>query len=175
MFHTIGHSNRTWADFTALLVAHGIQLVADVRRLPGSARYPQFNEEALAAGLGELGIDFRRSPGLAGRRPRSKEVPDQVNAWWQNRSFHNYADHAMSQEFAAALAELRDWGTTRNTAVMCAEALWWRCHRRIIADHLVAAGEEVLHIVDIRHAVRAELSAGARVGPDSRLTYPAGH
>lgn len=169
---TVGHSNRTLDEFLALLADSGVAVLVDVRRLPGSRRHPQFNEGALAQSLSENGIDFRRAAGLTGRRPVSQTVLPEVNAWWQNRSFHNYADHALSNEFRAALSDLRDIGRTRRTAVMCAESVWWRCHRRIIADHLLAHGEHVNHILDRGRVDTAEMSAGAVVGADRVVTYP---
>ena len=171
-FFTVGHSNRAAEEFIRMLGESGVGTVVDVRRLPGSNRYPQFNEEPLAAALDEAGIGFRRAAGLTGRRPVSKDVPFEVNAWWQNRSFHNYADHALSDEFVDALAELQDTATARPAAVMCAEAVWWRCHRRIIADHLLARGQTVDHILGRGQVVAAELSAGAVVGRDGGVTYP---
>ena len=171
-FFTVGHSDRSIEEFLDLLLAARIELVVDVRKLPGSARYPQFNEDALAASLGESGIDFRRAPGLAGRRPVSKTVPKEVNAWWQNRSFHNYADHTLSEEFREALRDLRREGREQRLAVMCAEAVWWRCHRRIIADNLIAQGEEVLHVMGPSRLEPASLSEGAKVQPDHSVRYP---
>ena len=172
-FFTIGHSNRTIEEFIGLLDDHDVELVVDVRRFPGSARYPQFDEDALAATLSEAGIDFRRSTGLTGRRPRSADVPAEVNAWWENRSFHNYADHALGEEFRWALSELREWGQERRSAVMCSEAVWWRCHRRIIADHLLAHGEDVLHVMGSGRSQAAQLSVGAVIGDDLTVAYPA--
>jgi uncharacterized protein (DUF488 family) len=144
----------------------------DVRRLPGSTRYPQFNADALSQALEQVGIGFRRAQSLTGRRPVSHDVPFEVNAWWENRSFHNYADHALSEAFRQGLDELRDWGRDRRPAVMCSEAVWWRCHRRIIADHLLARGEDVRHILGPGHVDAAQLSAGAVVSADGRVTYP---
>lgn len=172
-FFTVGHSNRTLTDFLGLLRGAGVRLVVDVRRLPGSARYPRFDRDALEAALGDAGIGYRRPEGLTGRRPVSRDVPFAVNSWWRNRSFHNYADHALSDDFRRALAELRDWGRPRPAAVMCAEAVWWRCHRRIIADHLLAHGEDVRHIIGDAATEPATLSQGAVVGPDHLVTYPA--
>ena len=168
---TIGHSTRTLAEFTDLLEWNGVGHVVDVRRLPGSARYPHFDHEALGAALADLDIALTRSEPLTGRRPVSTTVPFEVNAWWDNRSFHNYADHALSDEFRDALAALRAAAGARPTAVMCSEAVWWRCHRRIIADHLIAAGEPVGHIMAPGKVVPAVLSAGA-VPDAGRVTYP---
>ncbi|MFV0432906.1 MAG: DUF488 family protein [Leucobacter sp.] len=170
---TIGHSNRSLAEFIALLHESSIELVVDVRRLPGSTRYPQFNEDVLADALAAERIGLRRAEGLTGRRPVSKDVAFAVNAWWKNRSFHNYADHALSAEFGLALAELREWGADRRSAVMCSEAVWWRCHRRIIADYLLAGGSEVFHIIGKNSVDAARLTPEAVVEPGGSLTYPA--
>jgi len=169
---TVGHSNRAVEQLVGLLHGSGVELVVDVRRLPGSSRYPQFDQAALARSLSAAGIGFSRSAGLTGRRPVSRDVPFEVNGWWQNRSFHNYADHALSAQFRDALAELREVARTRRTAVMCSEAVWWRCHRRIIADHLLAAGEDVRHILGETSVDAAQLSDGAVVDDDGRVTYP---
>lgn len=169
---TIGHSNRTLSQFVDLLHDSRVELVVDVRRLPGSTRYPHFDQDVLARSLSSAGVGFERADGLTGRRPVSRDVPFEVNAWWQNRSFHHYADHALSEEFGAALDVLRDRAHARTTAVMCAEAVWWRCHRRIIADHLLAHGEDVRHILGKGSVVAAELDAGAVIAPDGSVTYP---
>lgn len=171
-FFTIGHSNRSLEAFLELVRRHSVELVVDVRRLPGSTRYPQFNADALGEALGELRVGFTRSEGLTGRRPASRTVPFAVNAWWENRSFHIYADHALSSEFRDALAAVRAAGSERPTAVMCSEAVWWRCHRRIIADHLLAAGVDVRHILGPADATPATLSRGAVVTGNT-ITYPA--
>lgn len=170
---TIGHSTRPLVEFIDLLRESQVEVVVDVRKLAGSARYPQFNQDALAPALADTGIAYRYAASLTGRRPVSRDVPFEVNAWWQNRSFHNYADHALSDDFQSALAELRDGGSTRRTAIMCAEAVWWRCHRRIIADHLVASDAQVWHILGAGHVDAARLSDGAVVGPGATVTYPA--
>ncbi|MGC4932716.1 DUF488 family protein [Gordonia sp. DT30] len=172
-FFTIGHSTRALAEFIDLLQESGINLVVDVRRLPGSARYPQYDQDPLAASLAEVGIGYWRADGLTGRRPVSRDVPFEVNAWWENRSFHNYADHALSDDFRQALGALREQGRTRRAALMCSEAVWWRCHRRIIADHLLAHSEQVWHILGRGHVDSAQPSLGAVVGPDGEVRYPA--
>lgn len=172
-FFTIGHSNHTSAEFTELLRAHDIGLVVDVRRFPGSTRYPQFNEDALLSTLTEAGIGFRRAQGLTGRRPASKDIAPGVNGWWRNRNFHNYADHALSEEFCSALDDLRERGREHRATVMCSEAVWWRCHRRIIADHLLARGEEVVHILGRKRGEAASLTSGAVIGNTGDVTYPA--
>ena len=172
-FFTIGHSTRTLDEFLGLLHASGIVRVVDVRKLPGSTRYPQFDQDALAASLEASGIGYEHAKDLTGRRPVSRDVPFEVNAWWENRSFHNYADHAQSQEFSRTLDHLRERGRAERTAFLCSEAVWWRCHRRIIADHLLARGETVHHILGPDHVDPAQLSRGAVVGPDRGVTYPA--
>lgn len=173
-FFTVGHSNRSLGEFIGLLQESAIEQVVDVRKLPGSTKYPHFNNDALRASLLEKGIELLRSDALTGRRPVSKNVPFEVNAWWENRSFHNYADHALSLEFSTGLAAIREQNTTRRIALMCSEAVWWRCHRRIIADHLLAHGENVLHILGSNQIKSAELSVGAIIGRDQTITYPTG-
>ena len=143
---TVGHSTRSLEEFLDLLLDARVTALVDVRKLPGSTKYPHFNDDVLAARLPEAGISYRREEALTGRRPVSTTVPFEVNGNWRNRSFHNYADHALSAEFAEALDRLRRAAEEEHTAVMCSEAVWWRCHRRIIADHLLAAGEDVRQI-----------------------------
>lgn len=155
-----------------MLLEAGVQLVVDVRRLPGSRRHPQFDEDALRDSLAASGIELSRLPELTGRRPVSKTVPFEVNALWRNRSFHNYADHALSDEFRTGLAHLRALAATRRTAFMCSEAVWWRCHRRIIADHLLAAGDEVTHLMGAGRSTPARLTEGAVIGDDGVVRYP---
>lgn len=174
-FLTIGHSNRSLDEFLDLLTDSGAEVVVDVRKLPGSKANPQFNEDALDAALTEAGIELRRLEGLTGRRTVSRDVPFDVNAWWENRSFHNYADHALTEEFALDIDELLTWGDAQRCAVMCSEAVWWRCHRRIIADYLLAHGRPVRHVLRKGQTAEAVLSSGAVVDPNSepvRVTYP---
>lgn len=170
-FFTIGHSNRELDEFLEMITEHSIETVVDVRKLAGSRRYPQFNADTLADALAAVGIELTRFEGLTGRRPASKTVPFETNAWWQNRSFHNYADHALSAEFGEALRALRELGHEKRAAVMCAEAVWWRCHRRIIADYLLAADEQVIHVLGPGSETPGSLSEGA-VPENGLLTYP---
>lgn len=169
---TVGHSNRSLEEFLALLGEHRIDFVIDVRRLPGSTKYPHFDAGALAAALGAHGIGYRRLEPLTGRRGKSTAVSDEVNAWWEVQSFHNFADHALTPEFDAALDEVCALARTRRVALMCAEAVWWRCHRRIIADHLLARGVAVCHVLAHGSFAQAQLSAGAVVTHANRVTYP---
>lgn len=170
---TVGHSDRSLEEFLGILRDAGVTAVVDVRRLPGSAKHPQYNADALAESLRQAGIEYRRITGLGGRRPVSRSIPPEVNGFWENRSFHNYADHALGDEFDAGLAELRTLSTRKTVAIMCAEAVWWRCHRRIIADHLLAREETVIHLLGPGRSGPAQLTTGAVVGADGSVTYPA--
>lgn len=140
---TVGHSTHELERFIALVEGHGIGRVADVRAHPGSRRMPHFNREAMAAALPEAGIEYLHLPELGGRR---RPAPDSRNDAWDNAAFRGYADHMASEEFAAGLRRLEDAAAERATAVVCAEALWWRCHRRLLSDALTARGWSVLHI-----------------------------
>ena len=144
---TIGHSTRTADELRAVLDAYDIELVADVRRFPGSRRLPQFGSEALAHDLQTHGIAYRWIPALGGRR---RADPDSPNLGWRHPAFRAYADHVATEEFAEGLFELLMLARGLRTAVMCAELLWWRCHRRIIADVLTSLGIRVVHIRDER-------------------------
>jgi uncharacterized protein (DUF488 family) len=171
-FFTIGHSNRSSADFIDLLRESRIELVADVRTFRMSRANPQFNEAALAQSLAEAQIGYVAMPALGGRRGRDKTVPDDVNGLWEHRSFHNYADYALSDEFRAGLEDLVALGRERRTAFMCSEAVWWRCHRRLITDWLLARGETVLNIMAPGSVTEATPTPGSVVGPDGTVTYP---
>ena len=173
VFYTIGHSNRRLDEFLALLQEHEIEHVVDVRKLAGSKRYPHFDADALGQALADQDIGLSHSAGLTGRRKVSRDVAFEVNAWWQNRSFHNYADHALSKEFHAALAGLIELGSEQSTVIMCAEAVWWRCHRRIIADYLLINDHRVHHIMSPGHVMTAKLSDGAVTQDDGAIHYSA--
>jgi uncharacterized protein (DUF488 family) len=143
MIWTIGHSNAGIDTLLTRLRAHGITLVADVRRFPASRRHPQFGQAALQASLEAAGIGYLHLSDLGGRRtPR----PDSPNSAWRNAAFRGYADHMETAAFGAAITTLVNRARTERTAIMCAELLWWQCHRSLIADYLKAAGHEVLHI-----------------------------
>lgn len=171
-FFTIGHSTRSIGEFLELLMARSIRLVIDVRTVPRSRTNPQYNSIQLAEALSGFLIGYRHVPALGGLRGRSQDVPGEVNAFWKNRGFHNYADYALGPEFRSGLGELRELGHVTACVTMCAEAVWWRCHRRIIADHLIASGETVFHILGPRSVERARLTEGARVGADGAVSYP---
>lgn len=160
-------------EFTALLHGCAIGLLADIRKIPMSGAHPQFNAATLGPGLAASQIAYAYFPELGGRRPRARDVPAEVNGHWENQSFHNYADYALSDGFHQGLHRLIDAGRERRVAMMCAESLWWRCHRRIVADYLLAAGETVFHIMGDGRQQPAKLTAGAIIRADGRLAYPA--
>jgi uncharacterized protein (DUF488 family) len=168
---TIGHSNRSISDFVEILRGAEIGLVADVRTVPRSRANPQFNADLLPAELEPFGIGYEPVPELGGLRNRSKTVGAEVNGFWKNQSFHNYADYALSREFHEGIDRLVAMAEKTRVAIMCAEAVWWRCHRRIIADYLLLRGIPVMHLMDRR-------TEPARMTPDAeerdgRLVYPA--
>jgi len=170
-FFTVGHSTRPITEFLTLLAESEIGLVADVRRIPGSRSHPQYGAAALAAALAEARVDYVHLSALGGRRPRQRGVSPEINGYWENDSFHNYADYALGAEFQEGLATLRELGRKRRSAVMCAEALWWKCHRRIITDYLMAADETVFHILGAGNVEAAQMTPAARVAPDGTVTY----
>jgi uncharacterized protein (DUF488 family) len=171
-FFTIGHSTRPIEAFVSLLTEAEVRLVVDVRTVPRSRFNPQFNRDALAASLAARGVAYEHLAALGGLRGLQRDVSPETNAFWENASFHNYADYAMSEEFRSGLATLRELGRSARSCVMCAESLWWRCHRRIIADYLIAAGEDVFHILAASHVEQARSTPAARLGPNDILTYP---
>ena len=171
-FHTIGHSTHPLDEFVALLREAEVALIVDVRTVPRSRRNPQYNADALPPALAVLGIGYAHMAALGGLRGRKREVPPEVNGFWENDSFHNYADYAMSEEFRRGFARLRELGAAQRCAIMCAEAVWWRCHRRIITDYLLAAGETVLHIMGPGHIEPARMTEAAQPDPAGRLVYP---
>lgn len=141
---TIGHSTRTTEEFLEMLVSAGIRVLADVRQFPGSRRYPQFGKDQLAVSLSQAGIQYVHFPELGGRR---KPKPDSHNMAWRNAAFRGYADYMETEPFCAGIARLLDFAQNERLAIMCAEAVWWRCHRGLVADFLKAEGIDVLHIL----------------------------
>jgi len=172
-FFTIGHSTRPIDEFVSLLKGVGVSLVVDVRTVPRSRTNPQYNSDALPGSLALFQINYEHIAALGGLRGKARDVAPSVNGFWQNQSFHNYADYAMDDAFRAGLARLRQLGGSQRCAIMCAEALWWRCHRRIIADYLLAAGEEVFHLMGPGKVEPARITDAARVDASGALTYPA--
>jgi uncharacterized protein (DUF488 family) len=172
-FFTIGHSTRSLDEFLRLLRSVGIRMVVDVRTVPRSRKNPQFNRDTLPQALAEFQVDYEHVSALGGLRGIRRDIPPGVNAFWQNQSFHNYADYAMGDDFRVALRRLLDLGHQVPTAIMCAEAVWWRCHRRIIADYLIAAGETVFHVMGTDRIDRASITPAANIGRENVITYPA--
>ena len=167
---TIGHSTRDIDVFISLLEENGIKLLADVRSLPGSKRYPQFNREALAESLRDGGIRYEHFPELGGRR---KPKPDSRNTAWRNASFRAYADHMETEEFQKGIERLLVLaGEVGPAAVMCAEAVWWRCHRSLISDYLKSRGIEVMHILDANKTQPHPFTSAARI-VNGELNYEA--
>ncbi len=166
---TIGHSTRSFDALVAVLEAYSIEVVVDVRRHPGSLRLPQFSSDALRDTLATHDIAYHWIPALGGRRRTHAGSP---NTGWRNASFRGYADHVASEEFAEGLFELSMLAGGARVAVMCAEVLWWRCHRRLLADVLLSLGAEVVHIADATHSSPHRLTPPARV-VRGRLTYAA--
>ena len=171
-FYTMGHSTRPIDEFINLLRQVEIQLVVDVRTVPRSRTNPQFNRDVLPETLAGVQIGYEHMAALGGLRGRNQDVSPATNAYWVNQSFHNYADYAMSGAFRSGLAKLRELGHAQRAVIMCAEAVWWQCHRRIIADYLIAAGETVFHILGNGRIERAHLAEAATPGAHQTLTYP---
>jgi uncharacterized protein (DUF488 family) len=164
---TIGHSTRALEELIAALQSFDIQVLVDVRSFPGSRRYPQFNREQLRVTLGEAGFEYFHFPDLGGRR---RERPDSRNLVWRNKMFRGYADYMETGEFRDAIKRLLDLAKSRRTAIMCAEAVWWRCHRSLIADYLKAQGIEVTHILAAGKSETHPYTSAAMI-VDGQLSY----
>jgi uncharacterized protein (DUF488 family) len=167
--YTIGHSTRTTEELLAVLEGVGVELVADVRAFPSSRRHPHFNRGALADWLPAAGIGYVHIPGLGGRR---RPQPDSRNRGWREPAFQAYADHMSSTEFQDALAGLERAARKQSVAIMCAEAVWWRCHRRLIADALLVSGWRVEHLGVGAAPTGHELPDFAIVAAGGTITYP---
>jgi uncharacterized protein (DUF488 family) len=167
---TIGHSTRTLEAFIAALNSASIDCVVDVRRFPRSRRHPQFNAEKLGPALAKAGILYRPIAALGGRRGRRADGPS-PHTLWREEGFRNYADYAESAEFRAGFAALLELAAEHRVAIMCAEAMWWQCHRRIITDYLLAAGVAVTHILDKDKFAAAQLTPGAHPRADGSILY----
>jgi uncharacterized protein (DUF488 family) len=172
-FFTIGHSNRRLEEFGGLLIAADIAFVADIRKFPMSKTNPQFNIDTLPGALAAFQVSYEHIAALGGLRGKARNVPSDVNGFWTNKSFHNYADYALSEPFHAGLEHLLNKGRQQRCAIMCSEAVWWRCHRRIVADFLIARGETVFHIMGHGRMEPARLTQGAVIQPGRTLVYPA--
>lgn len=168
---TVGHSTRSIPGFAELLRCGQVSLIVDVRTVPRSRHNPQYNEDVLGSELTAYQVGYTRIPGLGGLRGRAVEVPRALNAFWENESFHNYADYALSDQFEEAFVELLETSSTRRCAIMCAEAVWWRCHRRIITDYLLTRGRNVIHLMGADRLEEARLTPGAEIA-DGKVVYP---
>lgn len=160
-FFTIGHSTRSIDEVAVLLNDVAANMIVDVRSMPRSRANPQFNVDTVADALADRQIDYRHIAELGGLRGRQRALEASPNTLWRNKSFRNYADYAMTPAFKAGLAERVVLGRQQTCAIMCAEILWWRCHRRIIADYLLAGGAAVFHILGPRSVEPASLTPGA--------------
>ncbi len=172
--YTIGHSNRPLEALIALLSGAGVDLLVDVRAFPRSRSNPQFNADTLVGALSGARIGYRHIQALGGRRGTQRLGGPSPNTAWREAGFRNYADYALSPAFRGGLDALTGLARARTCAVMCAEAVWWRCHRRIIADYLLASGAEVLHILGPEKAAPAVMTPGAVVRADGAVHYPGG-
>jgi uncharacterized protein (DUF488 family) len=166
---TVGHSTRALADFITLLTSHGIQAVADVRRFASSREFPHFNQMDLSRALESVGVQYVHLPQLGGRR---KPRPDSPNGAWRNRSFRGYADHMETEEFRAGIEKLLRLATRKRTAVMCSEAVWWRCHRALLADYLRSKLIDVVHIMGVDKMFHHTYTSPAEVR-NGQLSYGA--
>jgi len=164
---TVGHSTRALAQFLDLLAESDIKILADVRSYPGSRKFPHFNREAIAGSLETAGIRYLHLKALGGRR---KPRPDSQNTVWRNASFRAYADYMETEEFRDGIRELREISRADRTAIMCSEAVWWRCHRSMISDFLKASGVKVEHIMDRGQIVEHPFTSAARI-ENGELVY----
>ncbi len=172
-FFTVGHSNRSLEELVQLLSEPGVERLVDIRTIPRSRTNPQFNMDTLPEALAGHGIAYEHVAALGGLRGKNRSLARDVNGFWTNESFHNYADYALSAQFHAGLEHLIAAGRKQRCAIMCSEAVWWRCHRRIVTDYLIARGESVFHIMAQGRLEPARLTAGAAIQPDAAVVYPA--
>jgi uncharacterized protein (DUF488 family) len=170
--YTIGHSTRSIDELIALLNESGVTRIVDVRAFPMSRRHPQFNKDALSVSLPAAGVDYRHMPELGGRRGAKKGAPSR-NGLWRVDAFRHYADYAETAAFGAAIDALEALARERPAAIMCAEAVWWQCHRRLIADYLFARGWTVIHLLGPGQRQPGVLTPGAVVHEDGTIEYPA--
>lgn len=164
---TIGHSNRNFEEFTALLQTFKIEILVDVRHYPGSRKFPHFNKENLAQKLPEIGIEYHHLVDLGGRR---KVQPDSKNDAWRLDSFRGYADYMETESFRNALEKLKEYAASKRTTYMCSEAVWWRCHRSLISDILKVEGWNVMHIINLSAAKEHPFTAPAKI-KNGKLDY----
>ena len=169
--YTIGHSTHPLDEFISILKNHGIEFLVDVRTIPRSRTNPQFNKDTVSEPMDAAGIHYRHIADLGGLRSRQKTMAESPNTFWENKSFRNYADYAMSDTFRNGLEELTEIAAKSRCAIMCAEAVWWRCHRRIIADYLMAQQYPVFHIMGAEKADAAKMTEAASIQNGGILLY----
>ncbi|HEX7386823.1 MAG TPA: DUF488 domain-containing protein [Castellaniella sp.] len=170
--YTIGHSTHDLPSFVALLQESKIALLVDIRTVPRSRTNPQFNRDTLPESLEPFQIAYRHMESLGGLRGKSKTIGPEINGFWENESFHHYADYALTESFGQGLGELITTSQRQPTAIMCSEAVWWRCHRRIVTDYFLARDIPVFHIMAAHHVDLAHLTPGARIRDDLTVVYP---
>jgi uncharacterized protein (DUF488 family) len=171
LIYTIGHSTRSLDELFDLLYENDVECLFDIRAYPGSRTNPQFNKDNLEKELPDKGIEYDHMRALGGRRKEAEDIDPSPNTFWNNKSFQNYADYALSKEFHTALKDLEKKAKERTCAIMCSEAVWWRCHRRIVSDYLLADDFKVLHIMNKGKATPAKLTDGARLTKDGLIIY----
>jgi uncharacterized protein (DUF488 family) len=171
-FFTIGHSTRSATELIEILESNDIKLLVDVRAIPRSRTNPQFNRDTLPQTLSKHGIDYVHLAELGGLRGRQHSVAVSPNTFWQNKSFRNFADYAMTAAFRHGFLRLQELGAAQRCAIMCSELVWWRCHRRIIADYLMLAGHSVIHIFDRAKQEQARPTPAAQADGD-KIVYAA--
>jgi uncharacterized protein (DUF488 family) len=169
---TIGHSTRPVSELVELLRQVSVDLLVDVRSMPRSRTNPQFNTDTLPQSLAAAGIEYRHLPALGGLRGRRKDAPPSQNTLWRSDAFRNYADYAATGQFRSGLDQLIALARDHRCAIMCAEAVWWRCHRRIVADYLLVRGIRVAHIMGPGKTDPATLTPGAQPLADGTIRYP---
>lgn len=168
---TIGHSTRPIEDFVLLLKENGIQCLVDVRSYPSSRKNPQFNQDALNDSLSDSHIKYVHLPSVGGKRSKQADMDHEMNGYWTHPSFHNYADYALTQDFQDGLSELIQFAQSFNTAMMCSEAVWWKCHRRILTDYMLSRQFIVKHIMGHNQVNDAQMFEGAIV-QNNKIIYP---
>ncbi len=169
--YTIGHSTHPLEEFISILKSQDIEFLVDVRTIPRSRTNPQFNKDSFPDPLGKESISYRHIAELGGLRSKRKEKGESPNTFWENKSFRNYADYAMTENFRKGLEELKEIAAQTRCAIMCAEAVWWRCHRRIIADYLIADGYPVFHIMGVGKIEAATMTKGAAITDRGQIVY----
>lgn len=171
-FFTVGHSNQSIESFCSALLENGIELVIDIRTIPKSRANPQFHIDNLPQALAAQKISYQRIAALGGLRKKTPGIPSEANGYWINQSFHRYADYALTEPFQVGFNTLVALGRQHTSVIMCAEAVWWRCHRRIVADYLLAHGEIVFHIMGKGRTEPARLTPGAVIELGKGVFYP---